>query len=157
MFPKDTALQLVQYEGEDFVQLQMINVLSPIAVPSGPYDLGNLNLPDAVGDFIHIKVNGTDVPVTPEILVNDVSLWAQGNNHTWQSIMEENSAAGANIPVGGKLTMLIRKSAFPLEVQDMMSDGADAEVAVEVKADNPMNITVPATMHITGEFDPSNT
>jgi hypothetical protein len=157
MFPKDTALQLVQYEGEDFVQLQMINVLQPINVPSGPYDLGSINLPDGVGDYIHIKVNNVEAPVTPEILMNDVSLWSQGNKHTWQSIMEENSAAGATIPVGGKLTMLIRKSVFSQEVQDMMNDGADAEVSVEIKADNPTNITVPATMHVTGDFDPSNT
>ncbi|HMF33220.1 MAG TPA: hypothetical protein VKK79_17475 [Candidatus Lokiarchaeia archaeon] len=157
MFPKETALQLVQYEGEDFVQLQMVNVLQPLTVPDGPYDLGSVNLPDGVADYLKLRVNGIDVPVTPEILLNDVSIWSQGTKHTWHSIMDENSAAGVSIPVGGKLTLLIRKSAFPQELLDLMADGIDAEVALEVKADNPMNFTVPATMHATGEFDPSNT
>ncbi len=156
MFPRDTCLQLVKFKGEDFIRLELINVISPISVPAPPYDLGNLNLPADVGKFIKISVSGINVPVTPEIFLNDFSLWSAGKQYTWKSVME-GSAANVSIPVGGKLIALIRKKAFPKEVQAKMVDGTETEVKVEVAADNPMNIAVTAVLHVTGDFDPSKT
>ncbi len=156
MFPRDTCLQLVKFKGEDYVRLEMLNVISPISVPAPPYDLGNLNLPADVGKFIKIAISGINVPVTPEIFLNDFSLWSQGKQHTWDSVMK-GSAAGVNIPVGGKLVALIRKKAFPKEVQAKMVDGAETEVKVDVTVDNPMSIAVTAVLHVTGEFDASKT
>ena len=121
MFKKDEALQVVNKDGEEWVQLQMVNVISPITVPEGKIDLGGLNLPADVGNFLSITVNDMDVPVSESILVNDVKLWESGNEHTWTSIFDEGSASGKTIAVGGKISLLIRKSVFPQEVQDAMT------------------------------------
>ncbi len=156
MFPRDTCLQLVKLKGEEYIRLEMINVISPLSVPAPPYDLGKIKLPEDVGNLIKITVSGINVPVTPEIFLNDFSLWSAGKQHTWKSVME-GSAAGVNIPVGGKLVALIKKKAFPKEVQAKMTDGTETEVKVDVTVDNPMSIAVTAVLHVTGEFDPSKT
>jgi hypothetical protein len=158
MFKKDECLGVVMKDGEEWVQLQMINVISPITVPEGKIDLGGLNLPADVGNFLSIHVNDMEVPVSEDILVNSVELYQGGNKHTWTSIFDEGSASGVTIPVGGKLTLLIKKSVFPQEVQDAMTQGATAKVKVEVKIDNPISIEVEAELaHIGEDFDSANT
>lgn len=156
MFPKDTCLKLTKAEGKDVLVLTMVNVISPIAVPDGPIDLGGIKLPDEIGKYLKIAINGTDVPVTPEIFANDVSLWYDGKKHTFNSIFKENSAAGVSIPVGGKLALMLSKSAFPAAVQAMMADGKDAEIKVDVALNNPVSITHSAVLHAVAAFDPKN-
>ena len=92
MFPKDTCLSIVKHNGEDWVKLTMTNVISPIEVPAGKLDLGNVNLPADADKLIKIQVNGLDVPVNGDKLVNDVALANAGKLHTWKSIFEEGSA-----------------------------------------------------------------
>jgi hypothetical protein len=157
MFKKDECLSVVKYEGEDWVKLQMLNVISPIEVPEGNIDLGGENLPDGIGDMIKISVNGLDVPATKDMLLNDVSLWAGGDKFTWKTIFEDHAAGGKIIPVGGKLSLLLRKSKFPQNVQDLMVDGADAEVKVEANIGGSTTITAKAVLKVGADFDPSST
>jgi hypothetical protein len=89
--------------------------------------------------------------------MNDFNLWSAGKQHTWKSVMEQGSAAGVNIPVGGNITAMIRKKAFPKEVQAKMVEGTETEVKVDVTVDNPIKIAVTALLHVTGNFDPSKT
>ena len=150
MFPKDTCLSIVKHNGEDWVKLTMTNVISPIEVPAGKLDLGNVNLPADADKLIKIQVNGLDVPVTGEKLVNDVMLIQGGKIHTWKSIFEEGSASGAMVPVGSKLALAIKKKAFPDNVLSQMKDGAEAEVAVSINIDNPTQITHKAVLNDKG-------
>jgi hypothetical protein len=70
--------------------------------------------------------------------------------------MKEGSAGGVNIPVGGKLSLMIAKNIFPAKVQEMMTDGKEAEIKVDVNIGNPMSITHSAVLHTTAAFDPAN-
>jgi hypothetical protein len=157
MFPKDEALQIVTYEGKKCVYLQAINVISPISVPDH-IDLGPVKLPDDIGKYLKISINGKATTVTPDILVNKVSLWNGGKKHTFNSIFKENSAAGLTIAVGGKLTMLIEADAFPADIIAMMDKPGEIEVTVEVALDNPINVSVKVNLTKIGvAFDPANT
>jgi hypothetical protein len=158
MFPKEECLQVVKKDGIEFIQVQMINVISPMTVPEGKIDLGGVKLPEDIGKYVKITVDGINCPVNGDNLTNDVMLFEQGNMHTWKSIFEQSSASGKTIPVGGKLTLLIRKSIFPADVQAKMKADAEVEVSVEVSIDNPVNISVKATLKKVGiDFDPKNT
>lgn len=158
MFKRDEALQVVKKDGKEFVQIQMINVISPMAIPEGKIDLGGVNLPQDIGKFLKIKVNEADVPVTPSVLTDQVEIYEQGNKHTWDSVMNKASAGGKTIPVGGKLTLLIDKAAFPANIVDMMKPNAVLKVKVEATVDNPMVIEVECELKKVGvDFDPKNT
>ncbi len=153
MFPKKKCLGIAEYDGDTWVRLMMVNVISPIEVPEGEIDLGDVELPEKVGDIIKIKVNGIDVPASEEILRNDVLLFAEGKKLTWKSIFEDHEAGGMMIPVGGTLKMLFRKSAFPEEVQDLMKEGKEVEVNVKTTIDGT-EITAQGIVQDLGEFDP---
>lgn len=158
MFKRDECMQVVKKDGKEYVQIQMINVISPMAIPEGKIDLGNVNLPADIGKFLKIKVNDADVPVTPKVLTDQVEIYEAGNKHTWDSVMNKGSAGGKTIPVGGKLTLLIEKAAFPANVVEMMKPGGIAKVKVEVTLDNPMVIEVEAELKKVGvDFDPKST
>ena len=153
MFKKNECLKLVKSEGDEWVSLTMLNVISPIEIPEGDIDLGGANLPADIGNFLKIKINDTDLPVTPEILVNDVSLWTEGEKFTWKTIFEDHAAGGKTIAVGGKITILIRKGAFPAATQEQMVDGADTEVEVIAEG---TNIKMKVKFNGSGDFDPAN-
>ena len=154
MFPRKKCLSMVEYEGDEWVKLMMVNVISPIEVPEGEIDLGGIDLPNKVGEYIDIKVNDINVEATKEILLNDVILVTDGEVHTWESIFEDGSAGGKTVPVGGKIELLIKKSAFPDEVKDLMEAGEEVEVSVHTTIDNPMDITVKAIVQDAGEYSP---
>jgi hypothetical protein len=157
MFPKDECLQVVTYEGKPWVQIQAINVFSPATVPDH-IDLGPVKLPDDAGKYLKISVNGTALPVTPEVLVNDVLIYVGGKKYTFNSIIKENAAAGLTLAVGGKLTILIKKSAFPKAIQDLLAKPGEVTILVEVVIDQPGSIEVKANLvKIGAPFDAAST
>lgn len=158
MFKRDECLALVKKDGIEWIQLTMLNVISPITVPEGKIDLGGVNLPADIDKMIKINVNGVDCPVNADMLVNDVELWESGNKHTWKSIFEGNSASGKTIPVGGKLSLLVKKKAFPPAVQDMMKANAVVKVKVDANMGGSMSIEAEAELkQFQIDFDPKKT
>jgi len=156
MFPKEKCLKLVKHEGKDVIVLAMVNVISPIAVPDGPINLGPVKLPDEVEKYLKIAINGVQIPVTPQIFANDVSLWYEGKKHTANSILKESSAAGLNIPVGGILALMINKAIVPAALNSALVNGAEIEVQVDVALNNPVSVAHKAILNVGGNFDPAN-
>ncbi|MHA1341751.1 MAG: hypothetical protein ACTSRZ_17880 [Promethearchaeota archaeon] len=154
MFPKDKCLKVVKKDGKDYVWIQMINVLQPIAVPD-KIDIGDFDINDAP-NYIEIKVNGNPINVTVEDVKKYVTIWAQGQGFNLDDILVENKAAGMTIPVGGKLTLMIDMD-FP-GIRDIITGPGEYEVEVNVSIDNPMSVKVKANLSEYGvDFDPSDT
>ncbi|MHA1821393.1 MAG: hypothetical protein ACTSU2_14595 [Promethearchaeota archaeon] len=155
MFPKGKSLKVVNKDGKKYVLLQMINVISPISIPES-VSLDDLDFnPEDVGNLLKIEVNGKPMEVTLERIKNKVSIWHAGKEYTYQNIFFENAAGGLTIPVGGKLTILIE---YEGDIADIITGPGEYEVHVEVKSDNPINVTVKTELKdFDVPFDPSDT
>jgi hypothetical protein len=158
MFPKNKCLKVVQKDGKQFIQVQMVNILSPIEVPDNlKSEIGDLDL-NTAADNLKIAVNGKSIPVTIEGVRNSVELWTQGKGYTLDGILNENQAGGLTLPVGGKITLLIGTDMPGLDFPSLMSGPGDYEVAVEWTGDGPMNIKVKGILsEIDVDFDSTDT
>ncbi|MBD3351674.1 MAG: hypothetical protein GF364_09335 [Candidatus Lokiarchaeota archaeon] len=154
MFPKNKCLKVVKKDGKNYIWVQMVNVLSPITVPD-KIDIGDFDI-NTAPDYIDLKINGTDMPVTVEDVKKYVTIWTQGEGYSYDDILEKNKAAGVTIPVGGKLTLLIDMD-YP-GAKDAVTGPGEYEVAVDVSIDSPMSVKVKANLKdYEVDFDPSDT
>jgi hypothetical protein len=157
MFPKEQCLKIVKKDGKQAIQVQMVNVMSPIAVPDNlKSQIGNLDL-EALAKNLKIEVNGKAIPVSVEGVKNSVRIWTQGKGFSLDDLLND-KAAGVTIPVGGKLTLTIDSDMKGLDFASIMKGPGDYEVGVEWTGDGPMNIKVPAVLKdVDVAFDPSST
>ena len=130
MFPKDKCLALLARDGSaaTHVRLTMTNVMSAISVPDS-IDLGGLSSKD-IAAGISIKINGTDVAVTEEMLKTGVSLIHGGKEYTWNDIFVGNKAAGVTIAIGDKLGLAIKMND---QIKSLAKPGnVDIDVSVNI-------------------------
>lgn len=146
MFPKDKSLKVVKKDGKSFIMIQMVNVLQPLSVPD-KIDIGDFDV-NSAPNYLDLKINGKDLKVTVENVKKYVTIWAQGKGFNYEDILVHNKAAGITIAVGGKISLLI-DMAYP-GVKDLVPGPGEYEVSVNVKLDNPISLTVPATL---SEYD----
>ncbi len=107
MFPKDKSLVLLSKTGgaATHVRLTMTNVMSAMSVPDR-IELGGIT-PSDIAKGISIKINGTEIPVTEDLLTKGISLVHNGVEYNWDDVINKNKAAGVTIAIGDKLALNI--------------------------------------------------
>ncbi|MHA1731986.1 MAG: hypothetical protein ACTSU5_08575 [Promethearchaeota archaeon] len=104
VFPEN-SFSTVDLTGDgkaDALQIQGINIISPISVPEH-VDLGDFNIDD-VGKVASIEVDGKPVKFTKDDLLNGLVLWHGGRGYTFRDIMD-GKAKGVTIAMGDKLIL----------------------------------------------------
>ncbi|MBD3352279.1 MAG: hypothetical protein GF364_12400 [Candidatus Lokiarchaeota archaeon] len=119
MLPKD-CVKSVEGGG---IEIQMVNVISPITIDE---------VPDNLLDYVEVKLDGKDLP---DETLNKIEISFEGEVYQLDNAKD---ALGKTIPVGGKLN---------LKVPDLgLAAGEEHEVEVTIKTNNPINIKVKRTI-----------
>ena len=140
MFPKDKCFRLMSKSGGEATQvrLTMVNVMGAISIPD-KIDIGGLTTED-LAKGITIKLNGTAINVTKELIETGVTIIHSGVEYDWNALFVEHKAAGITVAIGDKLAMNIT---LDDQMKSLLKPGSiEIDVTVEVGGTTKVTHTV---------------